>query len=671
MFLIAVLYLLLHLIAVFTYSPLLWGIDSWAYYNYFSVMLFLFAGLIFIVPGIRQKTASILKKYERSASRIPFWLLITISAIIMLLLSQDTYFLGDGLLRISDTERGIFFSGAEPMDTFIHNTLYYGINALIFDDRAEWFSGELIYRLISILCGILLIFSIRKYYTSRIEDKSNGDALIMGLVLFTAGFAQLFFGYVESYTVLALVFVLYLFATISMLREKHSSYKPSFYFAFGIILHPVAALLFPSLVYSYSKLPGNRKKDLIIKVLAVPFVFVALLLLVFNWGGLSPAGILRAYSEKSRLLPVFTNEEYYGILSLEHFIDIINQILLVFPALIALPLLKAKNSGIPGAVNTFLLLCTLLMFIPLVIMKPELGFARDWDLFTLFAVPLSVLAAIVLINQKENRFMKSMMVIGISLVHSLPWIYLNSDGLMSAKRAENLASTEHWAGYAKSLLYNDLSRYYYNKKNLEKALELSEKSYEYEQNPRFLWSLASLAEKTGRVDKAIKYFTLLSNDQKYKPDALAKLADLHMGIEDYVKAKDVLIQILGYEQDNPKLYFMLGVSFVKINDFDNALKAFKNAKNIDSSANMAIANLAEIASDSRKYGEAGKYYKILLDLEPENPILNFNLATILFYQKEYSLSEEYIAKAEKLGFDTSLIKSLRKDIIKDSLSDKR
>lgn len=665
---IALIYLLLHLTAAFSGNQAFWGVDSWGYYNGVYIFLFFISGSIVIIPGINDKIADFFAKTGNKLSKYPFWLLSVFVCAILLLLSQDTYFLGDGLLRISETEKGVFFTGAEPLDTFIHNITHYVVNALLFDDASDWFSGDIVYRYISIISGILVLFAIRKYYRNKENNNNSPDSMIMGMVIFSAGFAQLFFGYVESYTLLALTLLLFLFSTISMLKKNEFSYTPTVFFSLSILLHPVSGLLFPAMLYSYYLILKDKKYLYLSKVIAIPALFVLVLLVVFGLGGLTPDKIIMAYSEKSRLLPMFSNGEYYGIFSLGHLTDIINQILLVFPAIIGIPLIFSRKNTILKPVNSFLALSSLLLFVPLVILKPELGFARDWDLFSIFSIPLTVLVALRLIHLKEKRAVKALIIIGISLIHTLPWIGVNADEDMSVLRAEKLASADYWAKYSKSLLYNDLSRYYYHKRNLEKALELSEKSYENEQNPRFLWSLASLAEKTGRIDKAIRYFTILSGDKKHRPDALARLADLHLGSENYNEAKNVLLQITEYEQDNPKLYFMLGVAYIKMNDFNNALNAFKNAKYLDSTANIAIANLAENANNAKKFDEAGSYYRILLDMEPANPILNFNLAAIYFYKKEYRLSEEYISKAEKLGFDSTLVYSLRNDIKNDTLS---
>jgi tetratricopeptide (TPR) repeat protein len=670
MLLLVIIYLLVHLAASLIMTPLLWGADSWSIYPFYISVILIVLGFLTLTAKFRDPFLNLLDKAGKKLKDYHFWLLVLVLGLALYIFSQTTYFLGDGFLRISDTEKGVIFSGAEPLDTYIHNISHYIVNLLLFDDMANSFSGEVIYRFISILSGIWLLFIIRKYSRSLFPEDSFSASWIMGMVIFSAGFSQLFFGYVESYTILAVTLTLFLFSSINMLKNSEFILAPSVYLSLSFLLHPLSIILFPALIYSYSYVIKDRKILNYLKVLLIPVIFISAMLLIFNWGGFKVSEFFKAYGEKSRFLPVLTNNENIGILSFEHLSDIFNQIILVFPALIGIPVVIMNRKAL-GNIFSFLVFSVILLLIPAFIIKSELGFARDWDLFSLFAIPATVLVAYAVIIMKENRAKMSFIIIGISLLHTIPWILLNADEELSVNRAEQLATTEHWSGYAKSLIYNDLSKYYYKKKNFEKAFELIERSYDNEKNPRFLWTLASLAEKTGKLDKAIKYFNILSTIDDRRIDALTKLVNINMGIENYTEAEKVLLKILESEVNNAKMYFMLGVTYVKLKDYEKALLAFRNTQNLDSTANLAIAGLAENANDVKNYDEAGSYYRILLESEPENPILNFNLATVYFYQKKYDLSEKYIKIAENLGFDSSLVRSLRNDIKNDTTKQAR
>ncbi len=660
-------FLALHLVAAYFPGLGFWGADMWSYYPVYVPAVLILIGIALTSGKLPGKAAVRFGKIGDSISKYPFWLLVVIAGVALFSLSQSTFFLGDGYLRLSDTQRGVYFSGAEPLDTFLHNIFYTAANSLLFDDAGSWFTGDTSYRIISILCALGLLLSLKRYGNKLFPENPAGSAWIIGLLLFTAGFSQMFFGYVESYTIVTYSILLFLLSSIHMIKSREYSLLPSLFCALSILLHPVSAILLPSLFYAYSKVITERKAIQYAKPAILIVILTGLLLGLFTMGGLTPSEMFNAYTEKSRLLPLFAGDGSYGILSPGHLFDIFNQVVLAFPAVFALPLLFRRSGSEDNYYARFLLIVSLLLFVPLLAVNPELGFARDWDLFSLFSIPLTLWVGLQLVNSKENRLKNTYLVVIVCLLHTAPWIGVNASEAMSVDRAERLAGTPYWSGYARSLLYNDLSEYYYKKKNYEKAFTLIEKSYENEKNPRFLYTLGCLAEKTGKTEKAESSFQLLSRDKKFGFQALSKLINIYMAQSKYQKAESALKQILLIDNKEPKFHFMLGVTYIKLNRFDDALQAFADAKIYDTGANMAIASLAEAANNSKNYDEAEKYYRILLVFEPKDPILNFNLATIYFYTKRYDLAEEYIRVAESLGFDRKLIGSLRNDILRDTI----
>ena len=109
-----------------------------------------------------------------------------------LLLPSHNHLMGDGLTHLGATER--VFSATEPLDIFLHHIAYTLVG-----------STELSYRIIaavSCVAFLVALYLITRLFTAALERA------LVGLSFLATATLQFYFGYVESYTLLH-VFTLY------------------------------------------------------------------------------------------------------------------------------------------------------------------------------------------------------------------------------------------------------------------------------------------------------------------------------------------------------------------------------------------------------------------------------------------------------------------------------
>ena len=157
--------------------------------------------------------------------------------------SERAFFLGDGQLRINNLELGNLISHQEPLDTFLHGFIFRILHPL------TGAGGRTVYRLVSIVAGVGAIGGTTVFFR-RTFDKT-GERWFLILLVLSSGTVQLFFGYVESYTMVNAFTLVFLAATIQMLERKKYSILPALLFSLAVVSHSVSLVLMPGLLYAY------------------------------------------------------------------------------------------------------------------------------------------------------------------------------------------------------------------------------------------------------------------------------------------------------------------------------------------------------------------------------------------------------------------------------------
>ena len=351
-------------------------------------------------------------------------------------------FLGDGNPLTQNLPRGQRFHPDEPLALILHHA-FYQLTHRFFEipgkDPADVARDTV--GLSSVIAGALFVpvawglsRDIAQAHARVTEPECRGDSsesVLLFLVLVAQGYVQLFFGYVENYTVYLLVLAGFVLAALRCLAGRAPLLLPGALLIVALALHLSAAVLLPSfgVLMGYAATRPARRlavaRDL--GLCACLFALVHFALASFHpgysWGGMLLSLPSAATSSGSS----------YGF-SPPNLFDVLNQQMLTGPMGVFL-FLPAVGAGVIGGAhrnprNVFLItLGAGYLVASFIAGDSNLGVARNWDLlapagfvFTLAAMDLATQASWQPAELRRWLFILAM----ISAFHTVPWIAVNA-----------------------------------------------------------------------------------------------------------------------------------------------------------------------------------------------------------------------------------------------------
>ena len=435
------LYLLLLLFAGTGYLDL-WGIYHLSIFpGAVAVGIIALAFLLVWLP-----TASVSWLFDRIPRAIDgrAWSVIilaicTAAAIVLFIIGRsENLLLGDGYKRIQMMQQPIDFWPTEYIDLFAHRLLFQLVG-----------SAELSYLITGAASGVVFLAAV--FFFVRELKQERTTTVAAGLTILGIAQMQFFFGYVESYAIMAALSALFLLFGYRYTAGYKQLWPAVLFFVTAGIFHLSAWFFLPGMLYLLM-LRGERIGNSIYKWACGLIIIAALAL----------ATVYYFEFEGSRIFVPITASATnpYSLFSLNHLLDIANELLLVapLPLLLVLGVLIAKRRrnylGRPETV--FLTLCTLGGLLVLVAVDPILGAIRDWDLLSLYGLPLAFLAVSLVrtaLSEKRDRCLIVTAAAAILLAHTAPWIISNTKPV-SAKDLMKRAITqdvhytpEYYEGY--------------------------------------------------------------------------------------------------------------------------------------------------------------------------------------------------------------------------------
>ena len=360
----------------------------------------------------------------------------------------DAYMLARGIAW-PDPALRLTHSWQAPLDVWLHSQIW-----LRFHARLGW--GEdatVVYRLLSPVAGIVYL-SVIGLFCLRVERFRI--PIWFGLFV-SLGTLQLFFGYVENYSLAAAGIVAYLWSGLELCRGRGRLWQAATLLALTMALHPSTLVLGPSLIYlawlqcrpaqAFSALQRNKLVRRCVIQIGVPMIVIGALTV-----GLMEAGDhgLQALLTSDRpgggdgrwFVPLWQTEtrwERYLMFSRLHLRDWLNEWTLIAPILLPAGLILwiqslVQQKSTPGRgrrrpESDFLLLAASCYALFTWLWNPDYGGQRDWDLFSLAALP----AAAWLAQLWPARFSSSQVAWRVLMpgivyqgLHTAAWIYQNT-----------------------------------------------------------------------------------------------------------------------------------------------------------------------------------------------------------------------------------------------------
>jgi hypothetical protein len=594
--------ILLHLLTMYVAPAYMWGVH---FYHFFPAPIgwvLTLISLLILLPGVNQ---TLYRELETLMKKIKGWfgggdenntflLLSILSLPIFWILRTRLHLLGDGYFRIRDLSAGKFHL-QEWLDGVIHLVIYRVMRALI----SSW-SPELTYSVVSILCGGIFVFLALKL-SAHLGKTIIAKFLIFSFLVFS-GSIQLFFGYVESYSILQVALLAYIWLAALYISGKTNIFPVFLVFLLSVGLHITSLIFLPSLIYlvTLRRKGKPRKRVSRSKTLSNAFIFAGLIVAltaVISWIIIVATGLEKA-GKGIFILPLFGSESYpFGMFSLAHLSEFFNQLLLISPVGISLFVFflffKIKHRQFEDSFANFLILGTVLGLVYLFGFNFTLGSA-DWDLRSSPAPFLGLLGGYLFVKWGEKRLEGkksyqedpgkknsytglrfkawSLIFIWFGIFHTLPWVLINASHSKSVARYVMIQESDP----------HPVDETGYNLYKVARILRMADVPEEEEklylralENDPYdtlsYFNLAAYYHTNDLYDEAISVLdTLLKVDPLY-PKANWMKGNIYVKRHEYEKALPYLEKAYPILADNSDFLYELGAAYVGTDQPEKAL----------------------------------------------------------------------------------------------------
>jgi hypothetical protein len=395
------------------------------------------------------------------------------------------------------------------------------------------------------------------------------------LMAFT-GAVELFFGYVENYTPVIVLGAAFVFTSYRALTAGRSIIIPGIILVVAAAFHVQAVLLAPSYVFLVVWRLFLKKNQTKIPLAGILITALTVVIAV----AVGRTGTFGRFF----LAPIGTGGEY-GVFSPTHLLDALNMVTLLFPAWLLFVVLTLRRrvrhgdkSGSGHRARTAYSWCLIspsLLF--LLLFNPELGMARDWDLYCFIALGLLTPAVIVLKRhwpRLESSKLAGLLLppaLAVSALVAVPWIGINASPSKSVDRYQSILEYDQTnPGYA----YENLARHFEDNFDLGGQIETMEKAYATSRNPRYLAKLGKIYYDSNDLTNAAAY---LRRALAAKPD-FDDARKLLVAVLRKLRAVDELISVCGegtkYSPQTTAFHFYLGEAYFHKGMIEEGLKAF-------------------------------------------------------------------------------------------------
>ena len=672
-------FLALHIVAsLWEGSISLWGVDFLRYGERWAIYLFAAAAVILLLPATGDFVYRALRNIRvdpwkgGGVAAIGVVILTAVSIGVFWSFRTAVHFLGDGYLYLRELDGGslesLSRSDRAPM-TFWLMRQFHSVG------KDLWGLAETTYRVMSVFSGGLFVWVA--FAISGRLGKNRLERSLMLCLLLTAGYVQVFFGYVENYGLLFPGVLFYILLSYRALRGELSPLVPAV--ALGILttLHFTMISLGPSLLALLwyrqrevvDKQTGRRWAQTALPLAAASATFLAALLLI----GVSPFSLLDL-AGRSHLLPLFSDPNFYQPYRLffpGHLVDLLNQFFLSSPAAILIIILAGVQVNLQDRVGSFLLVSAvgpMLLFLPA---NPEIGAFRDWDVLSIPALPLTVWAAHSMITRIDNRarlFRLGFLVCSAAALHMCGWVYTNVSDERARSRFEDQLKRSTLSEHAGSYGWETLGIYYRDQGSSNGALDAYRAALEADPgNPRHWFAVGTLLSNLGKkaasvsaLQKAISIRpdmaevhsnlgNVLTDLGKSKEaamhferamtldpsfaDAKSNYGNLLFKLGRYEEAKGAYTRALSLQPSLGDVYFNLANTHLALEEYDEALSNYRKAIALDPEFEGAYLNLGNALYDMGRYSEAMKAFQSVIRLRPDSPEANFGIGNCLMGQQ--------------------------------------
>ena len=670
-------FLAFHLLLAYWDPLCMWGTNILAYSSNATRSLFLIFSLILIVPHVRTplinglvNTISALDPWRSTRSVILTSLaLAVVGGLLFFVFRSALHLLGDGYLLLRDLT---FFN---PRVTWkgVNAPLSYWTLKAVYESAPGSIQAapQIIYRVWSATSGVIyILLAVRVAGTL---GQNAAERLITLGFLLSAGFLQLFFGYVETYAILLPVTLLYLWTGSQVLQGRLPLWVPAAVLGVLFPLHFVTVTLAPSLILlaiQSSDPASNSPKRSRTMAVAMNGLVIGiapiLALLVLGLIGFS----LHAYTENvrpSHLLSVFGQDgpdQPYPIISPAHILALFNQYLLVAPAALITICLIQRGKLSLDPIRTFFLVATIFPVAFTCLVNPEIGAFRDWDALAFSALPFTLWSARFVIarsRQAGNPYEIGTLIFLAVGLHTAFWIGLNARPESAIGRFSDLLQRTQLSPSAQSYGWETLGRHYLDHNEIEKASAAYRGALEaIPENPRHWSSLGNCRLKLQQYEEALNAYR---RSIELDPDfvgAYANVGSVFFITGDFEKAVEYYQKSVSIQPAYADGYYNMGNAFNRLSRYEEAIQAYEKTVALNSNHARGFANLGNASSSLGQIQRAISSYQKAIEIEPDFEEAYYNLGIAYLDIQQIETARALFEKVLILNPDFSKAAAIKK-----------
>ncbi|MDI6766404.1 MAG: tetratricopeptide repeat protein [Bacteroidota bacterium] len=657
----------LHALGYFYPVWFTWGFHFLGFLSPLYFILFILLACILIIYSYKGKFNLFVEWSTVIFSKQPFVFLsgIVIFFIIAALVFQiKVPLLGDSFLiiKILDSahqgEKMLAGLHREPLSIAYFYFFIQLFNAINIPDMLRAFLiGEMILGIGFIITSYFIVKNI-------IEDPLI--RMLSFIFLITAQYMQLFFGYVEIYSVVLFCLSLFILLMVLTIREKIPFYLFLLSFSILVYAHYLSLMFIVAVIYlCYIEYKINGLKNILIGGGLIAFITLIILITIkFDYARLIPN---IPHAHYLSFWDTADGFQAYTLFSKYHLINLINLFIQQVPFalfIIVLLVLLERKSVLSSTINKFFIFCIIPLLGFLLVVKYDLGMPKDWDISAPFFFIINIFAILTLAgSQMQEKVKIYTLLASTTVLLSLSWFQLNSTVEQNIKRIKTIMDPRIMAisGYYQTIFH--LSMYYFYNREIDKFINEWQEYVNrypgdgrgYEKLAKAYWELGEQAYDSIAVtyERWIKI-----EDQNQKPKMqysnfclIAGNSQMNQG--DLTKATKYFRRSIDLNPSSSGAYNNLGLIFETQNQIDSAISLFHTALKLDSTYARAAKNLGDIYLRKGNTTLAIEFYQKAIRLDPGYVNALENLAIVyLTIDKKQEAIETY-KYAARMGSRTA------------------
>ncbi len=537
--------------------------------------------------------------------------------LLFVVLRVRAHFLGDGLLRAREIEVGASWLPTEPLAQFVNFAMY----RLTADSLG--FIGTDAIRIVSIVGGTAYYFALLWFVRTAFVDTAK--QLLMFLVLFFSGTTLLFCGYVETYVLIPALLALFFTAGLKTIRRELPALAASGLFLLLVLFHFKSLIFAPCLLtlafFAYQD--GQRRHVLV--YLASLLLSLALVVILPRFSILPTLGFDKL------IFGLSPSESSYTLFSWQHILDIINEVFLTAASglILILSSLFVKSKGelrnqrgllfvgaaIPGAVGMLLLL------------HSRLGYAADWDLFSVCGLTLTFFGAMLFSEYKELRTCRvaPIALASVGLATFFGFAAVNADFDKATERQTQILGLYDLEG---AVGFEVMGNHLRGEGRMELAERMWKRSLKLRPHPRIYANLAQASLDEGRLTDAMYYANKGLELDSLQAALWTHLGQVYMRLGDYSNAVSCQQRAIALDPNDPVYYHNHAITLGLMQDWTGAERYEREALSRLPNDLKAMLGLCVSLINQGKLDESEGLCQRMMAINPVTPDPYLYLAQI-------------------------------------------